>query len=147
MDHLKLLCDFGELNWVFTGSKDTQSFLDKIVALVRRHMEADVCAIYLYDSASRELVLEAADGTEGGGVGRVRLPLGQGLSGLALLELRPIRAREGRKHPAFRYVPGSTASTATSPCRSSGASSASASSPCSDRPRGPLTKATSARCR
>ncbi len=106
MDHLKLLCDFGELNWVFTATRDIQGFLDKIVVLVRQHMEADVCAIYLYDASARELVLKAAGGTEDAQVGQVRLRLGEGLSGRALQQMSPIRTREGRRHPAFRYVPG-----------------------------------------
>jgi phosphotransferase system, enzyme I, PtsP len=105
MDHLKLLVDFGELNWV-SGSKDIQSFLNRIVSLVRRHMEADVCSIYLYDEAVQELVLEAAEGADGVPVGQLRRKLGEGLTGLALQELRPIRLREGRKHPAFKLVPG-----------------------------------------
>ena len=29
-DHLKLLCDFGELNWIFAGSRNIDSFLHKI---------------------------------------------------------------------------------------------------------------------
>jgi phosphotransferase system enzyme I (PtsP) len=60
--HLNLLCNNGDLAAVLTDSINIESFLRQTVELVSRHMDADVCSIYLLDEATEELVLEATVG-------------------------------------------------------------------------------------
>jgi phosphotransferase system enzyme I (PtsP) len=84
MDHLRLLCDIGELNWIFSDSQSTKAFLQRIVTIVADHMQAEVCSIYLYDDRKEELVLKATRGLSPESVERVRLKLGEGLVGLAV---------------------------------------------------------------
>lgn len=62
MNHYKLLCDFGELNWLFTDSGDIDTFFFKIVSLVIMHIDSDRCSIYLYDEESDDLILRAFAG-------------------------------------------------------------------------------------
>ena len=62
MDHLNLLLNIGQLDWVFKGSSSIEKLLDNIVVMVARHMQADVCSIYIYDDAKGELVLRANTG-------------------------------------------------------------------------------------
>jgi phosphotransferase system, enzyme I, PtsP len=62
MDHLNLLLNIGQLDWVFKGRSSIESLLDNIVVMVARHMQADVCSIYIYDDAKGELVLRANTG-------------------------------------------------------------------------------------
>ena len=59
MDHLNLLLNIGQLDWVFKGSSSIEKLLNNIVVMVARHMQADVCSIYIYDDAKGELVLRA----------------------------------------------------------------------------------------
>jgi len=106
MAHLQLLCDIGELSWIFSNSRDLTTFLQKIVIMVAKHMNADVCSIYLYDDDQDELVLTATEGLNPDSVGRVRLKVGEGLTGLAIKELRPIVERVGSRHPNFRHFEG-----------------------------------------
>ena len=60
-DHLNLLCDIGELAALLAGSQTIENFLQRTVEMVARHMNADSCAIYLFDEASNELVLQAME--------------------------------------------------------------------------------------
>jgi phosphotransferase system enzyme I (PtsP) len=103
-DHFKLLCDFGELNWIFSDSSDIDSFLHKIVTMVARHTEADACTIFLYDEEKEVLVLRAMEGLRHKTVGKISLKLGEGLTGLSLKELKPICVEEAPKHPNFKYI-------------------------------------------
>ncbi|HRZ40072.1 MAG TPA: phosphoenolpyruvate--protein phosphotransferase, partial [Candidatus Omnitrophota bacterium] len=52
-----------------------------------------------------ELVLKATKGLKPEAVDNVRLRLGEGLTGLALKEMRPICEREASKIPGYRYFP------------------------------------------
>ena len=47
--HLHLLCDISELIALLTVSENIENFLQRTVEMVARHMDADVCSIYLYD--------------------------------------------------------------------------------------------------
>ena len=106
MDHLRLICDFGEMSGLFLDSLSLKAFLDKAVQMVARHMQAAVCSIYIYDEDSEQLVLRATTGLEPSSVGRVRLAVGEGIVGAALEGRRPIVQRVASEHPSFKAVPG-----------------------------------------
>lgn len=55
--------------------------LEIIVHRVRQAIHADVCSVYLNDSERKEHILMATDGLRPEAVGRVRLPMGNGLIG------------------------------------------------------------------
>ncbi len=108
MDHIQLICDIGELNAVFTDAQSIESFLQKIVEMVAKHMNAAVCSIYLYEEDKKGLTLRATYGLNKEFIGKIHLKLGEGLTGLALKEQRPITERIAKKHPNFKYFPGTT---------------------------------------
>ena len=62
MKHYKLLFDFSELNWIFSNSKDIDSFLHKIVTIIVRHIYADLSTIYLCDEQTDKLIRKAQEG-------------------------------------------------------------------------------------
>ncbi len=105
-DHTKLICDIGELTNLFTDSSDLENFLQKTVEMIAHHMYADVCSIYLYYADTRELVLNATTGLNPDFIGNISLKLGEGLSGLALKELRPICERQASTNPNFKFFQG-----------------------------------------
>jgi phosphotransferase system enzyme I (PtsP) len=80
--------------------------LQKIVDTAAGHMEADVCSVYLFDEAGKELVLRATHGLLPSSVGNVRLRPGEGLTGLAFSERRPICEADAPSHPNYRFFPG-----------------------------------------
>jgi phosphotransferase system enzyme I (PtsP) len=105
MNHLQLICDIGEINQVFTDSQSIETFLQKIVDLVARHMATAVCSVYLYEESTNELILSATHGLNPASVGKVHLKLGEGLVGLSLKEQRIVNEHIGRLHPNFKLIP------------------------------------------
>jgi len=106
MNNRQLLYDIGELNNLFRDSASIQTLLDKTVEMVASHTQSDVCSVYLYNSEHRELILSATRGLNPESVGKVRMKLGQGLTGLALKELRPVCEKDAAGNPNFKFFPG-----------------------------------------
>lgn len=106
-DTVDLICSIGELAGLFRDARRLDAFLDQAVRTVAFHMRAAVCSIYLYDEHTRTLVLTANQGLNPEAVGRLKLQLGEGITGQALKELRTIREADGASNPNFRFVPDS----------------------------------------
>ncbi len=105
-DNVDLICDIAELAGLFEKSSSLQDFLQTASGIIAWHMKAAVCSIYLYDETREELTLFATQGLKSDAVGQVRLKLGEGITGLALKELRPICEGRGSTNPAFKFIPG-----------------------------------------
>ena len=101
-----LICNVGELAGVFEKTDNLQAFLQKVVSVVAYHMKAAVCSVYLFVDEAQELVLTANQGLNPEAIGKVRLKLGEGITGQALKEFRPICEGCGRKNPFFKLIPG-----------------------------------------
>jgi phosphotransferase system enzyme I (PtsP) len=102
-DHAKMICDVGELSGIIEDATSLEAFLQKIVVMVSQHMHSDVCSIYLFDEQEQKLVLKATKGLNTASIGTIKLALGEGLTGIALKELRPICERNASKNPGYRY--------------------------------------------
>ncbi|MGF1614379.1 MAG: phosphoenolpyruvate--protein phosphotransferase [Gammaproteobacteria bacterium] len=87
----------------------TAANLDEVLTVsVRRVKEAmgvDACYISLVDTQSGEYVLMAADGLNPKSVGRVRLSLNEGLTGLVGKRKEPVNLENASAHPDYRYFP------------------------------------------
>jgi len=103
MEHIELLCSISELNWVFRDSVSIEEYLAKIVTMTAHHMHTAVCSIYLYDKSADTLVLKATHGLNREGVNKVTLQPGEGITGIAFKELRPICENHSSTHPAYKY--------------------------------------------
>ena len=102
-DHLNLLCDIGDLATLLTGSTNIENFLQRTADMVSRHLEAEVCSIYLFDDQSRELVLKATIGLNPEAVNQIRMKPGEGLVGSTLIKQQPIREGSASRNPRFKY--------------------------------------------
>ncbi len=105
-DHIKMLCDIGEFNCLFTESVNIENFLQSTVELVADHMNTDVCSIYLYNEIRGTLTLKATVGLKPESVNTVTLNLGEGLVGKSMSELRAIHENKASSNPDFKPVPG-----------------------------------------
>ena len=106
-DDVALMCDIGELVGLFDFEAGLDAFLAKAVSTVAWHMRAAVCSIYLYESETQELVLRANQGLNPNLIGNLRLKNGEGITGAALKEMRPICEAKATDNPHYKYVPGS----------------------------------------
>ncbi|MDR7404146.1 MAG: GAF domain-containing protein, partial [Armatimonadota bacterium] len=69
---------------------DLDSTLHLITRTTAEVMGVDSCSIYLLDPAGEYLVLKATTGLAPDAVGRARLRVGEGLTGWAVREGRPV---------------------------------------------------------
>jgi phosphotransferase system enzyme I (PtsP) len=102
----QLLYDINELNHLFRDSASIETLLDKAVEMVAQRTGSAVCSIYLYDPQEQALTLRATKGLNPESVGQVRLKLGQGLTGVALKEMRPVCETDASRNPNYKYFPG-----------------------------------------
>ncbi len=86
------------------ATRDLSEALNLIVVEVKAAIHTDVCSVYMTDHTRGEHVLMATDGLRPGAVGKVRLKLGHGLTGLVATRAEPVNVDNAPAHPAFRYV-------------------------------------------
>jgi phosphotransferase system enzyme I (PtsP) len=102
----QLLYDISELSRLFRESASIETLLNRAVEMVARRTQSAVCSIYLYNPETQELTLHATKGLNPESVGRVYLKLGQGLTGLALQEMRPVCEVDASHNPNYKFFPG-----------------------------------------
>ncbi|HSV75060.1 MAG TPA: GAF domain-containing protein [Chthonomonadales bacterium] len=90
-----------------TGSAfDLEEILKATADTAMQVTGTDSCQVYLYDRERRELVLRAADETARSMVGRLRLRLGEGITGWVARERRHVAVVSGAtKDHRFKYFP------------------------------------------
>jgi phosphotransferase system enzyme I (PtsP) len=86
------------------AAHDLHEALSLIVTEVKAAIHTDVCSVYMTDPVRGEHVLMATDGLRPDAVGKVRLKLGQGLTGLVASRAEPVNVEDAPAHPAFRYI-------------------------------------------
>lgn len=86
------------------AAHDLHEALSLIVKRVKSTLQTDVCSVYLNDPETGEHVLMATDGLRPGAIGRVRLPPGQGLTGLVASRVEPVNIDDARSHPNFKLI-------------------------------------------
>jgi phosphotransferase system, enzyme I, PtsP len=91
------------LHEVMAKRGPAQAKLDRVVDLIARAMESEVCSIYLL--RDKALELSATYGLRKEAVHVTRLALGEGLVGTIAEEGRILNLDEAASHPAFAYRP------------------------------------------
>jgi len=85
------------------GARNLDAALSTMVRRIRKAMQTDVCSFYLYDKELESLVLMETIGLRTQAVGRVVLPLGEGLVGLVAKRSEPLNLEDAQSHSHFRY--------------------------------------------
>lgn len=101
---LRLIHNVGELNNIFSDSRDINSFLDNTVTVIARFMRVPVCSIYLFDEKNNTLILKGTHGLNKKLVGELKLKYGEGLVGLTLKQLQPLRVTGASSTSGFKAV-------------------------------------------
>lgn len=86
-----------------TGARTLEAALATMVRRIRKAIKADVCSFYLYDDEVERLVLMETIGLRSQAVGRVALPVGEGLVGLVASRKEPLNLEDAQAHSQFRY--------------------------------------------
>lgn len=103
MKPLKPLKTLATIAQIIQKSEPEENPLAHVAMVVRQQMKVDVCSLYLLHG--KELILVATDGLDPSSVGRVRMQVYEGLTGLAVEKLQPVIVKEAMKHPRFKYFP------------------------------------------
>jgi len=90
-----------------TGSAfDTEEMLKVTADIAVSITGTDSCQVYLFDSAKEELVLRAADESFANMVGKIRLKLGEGITGWVAKERKPVSvSKQAYEDHRFKYFP------------------------------------------
>ena len=85
---------------------DARDLVSLVISETTEALGTDVCSVYLLSDDGEHLVLSATNGLRTAAVGRVSLRLGEGVTGWAAAERRPVRVDDVRTEPRFRWLPG-----------------------------------------
>jgi sugar diacid utilization regulator/putative methionine-R-sulfoxide reductase with GAF domain len=80
--------------------------LDLIIREATSAIGTDVCSLYLLTSRGRELRLTATNGLNERMVGKVTMPVGEGITGWVAESRRPAVVPDVSKEPHWKWVPG-----------------------------------------
>jgi sugar diacid utilization regulator/putative methionine-R-sulfoxide reductase with GAF domain len=80
--------------------------LDLIIRETTSAMGTNVCSLYLLTSRGRELLLTATNGLNENMVGKVVMPVGEGITGWVADTRRPAIVPDVSKEPHWKWVPG-----------------------------------------
>src|SRR5262249_44570018 len=86
-------------------SENLQETLDSIVQVVAERMRTEVCSIYLLDPAVQTLTLWATTGLIRTSVGKVKMHVDEGLTGLVIETMKPVADPDAPLHPRFKFFP------------------------------------------
>ncbi|MFO0893085.1 MAG: phosphoenolpyruvate-utilizing N-terminal domain-containing protein, partial [Isosphaeraceae bacterium] len=100
-----MLLTLEEISQLISHSHNPHETLENIVRLIQRRFLTDVSSVYLVEPETEELVLAATVGLDPSGVGRVRMRLDEGLTGLVAEQMSPIMEPDAPLHPRFKYFP------------------------------------------
>lgn len=100
-----------EIAHALSTAWDLDTTLDLIARKTTEVMQVDSCSIYLLDPDGSKLRLRATTGLARKMLGRATLQVGEGMTGYAVAENRPVHASHARQHPHFKQVPGTSEGT------------------------------------
>jgi hypothetical protein len=100
-----LLLTLEETSQLISHSHNPHETRGNIVRLIQRRFCTDVSSVYLLSPESGELVPAATVELDQSGVGRVRMRLDEGLTGLVAERMSPIMEPDASAHPRFKYFP------------------------------------------
>lgn len=100
-----LLLTLEEISELVSHSHDPGETLANIGRLIQRRFHTDVCSVYVLEPELGELVLGATVGLKPESVGRVRMRLDEGLTGLTAQQMKPVMVEDAFQHPRFKFFP------------------------------------------
>ncbi len=94
-----------EISRFVDEAEDLQGCLNSIASIVAQRMQTEVCSVYLLDTENENLTLSATRGLDPVAVGRVSMPVTEGLAGLVVETQEPVMVTDAPSHARFLYFP------------------------------------------
>lgn len=94
-----------QINQIAFSNLDLEKNLSRIAEITSTLMQADACSIYLMDKSRETLILRATRGLDPSSVGKVRLKIGEGLTGWTAKLRESVAVRDVFSDPHFLYLP------------------------------------------
>src|SRR6202521_4040255 len=88
------------------STQRSDELLDLIIRETTSAMGTDVCSLYLLTARGRELRLTATNGLNERMIGKVVMPVGDGITGWVADSRKPAVVPDGSKEPHWKWVPG-----------------------------------------
>ncbi len=92
-----------EISMLASSDYDLDEVLRGVAEKTAKRLGVDICSIYLWDG--EYLVLRGTYGLSQSAVGEAKLRIGEGVTGTAVRERRPILVEDISKDPRYRYFP------------------------------------------
>lgn len=96
-----------EISALMEESGKPAETLLRVVQLIANRFQANVCSIYLLEPDRTKLLLAATSGLRPESIGKLRLSLDEGLTGLVAEEVRPVAVERAKDHRRFKLFPES----------------------------------------
>src|SRR5262249_24840582 len=100
-----LLLTLEEISQLVSHSHNPHETLNNIVRLIQTRFRTAVCSVYLLEPERAELALGATLRLKPESVGRLRMRLGEGLTGLVAEGMARVMVHDAFQHPRFKYFP------------------------------------------
>ena len=95
---------FRQIARVISSSLELDEVLKEIVEMAVSLTRADSCLIYLFDEVKEELILRASKNPHPGILGRIKLKMGEGITGWVAREKKVVAIDEqANKDPRFKF--------------------------------------------
>jgi PAS domain S-box-containing protein len=94
-----------DVNFAANSPRIFEDRLMDVADITARVMEANGCFIFLFDRKKDDLVLSASNGIQKDAIGKVRIPLGDGIEGWVGRRLEPLMLKDFRADSRFREIP------------------------------------------
>jgi phosphotransferase system enzyme I (PtsP) len=97
-----LLSILRQISETIAKTGDHLEALQKIVSILAKSLNVDVCSVYEYDEANDRLVLTATCGLDQNAIMNVSMKPGEGLTGISFKERKILNLANPQSHPGFR---------------------------------------------
>ncbi len=107
-DLMRRMAELRGLHRVISAANSTldlDTSMQTVVETVAEVMGVEACSVYLFDKNSYDLTLRATKGLNNAAVGHIRLTMGDGITGWAAKEGKPVSVPDVRHEPRFHHEP------------------------------------------
>lgn len=98
-----------DISNIIRSSHDAEETLHRTAKMVAERMNVDICSIYVYDPKESCLLLKSSAGLNPDNIGKIKIPVSEGLVGLVLEVAEPVQTADMYSHPRFKFFPNTHA--------------------------------------